>query len=261
MNQPSHNLDTLPRDSTQPLYQQIKDSILERIRSGVWQPGARLPSENALVTELGVSRMTISRALRELSQAGQLRRVHGIGTFVAVPPRHASLIELRNIADEIRGRGMTHRAEVLEHRERRASPALAASLELAPGAPVFHALLVHYQNAQPLQLETRWVNPAMAPDFLHADLTAMTPTRYLLGLFRPDEMEHRVRAVLPDPDECARLRIGPEEPCLQLQRRTWKNGCVVTFVTLLHPGSRYELGARYNTDSYRKSLPQQDRTT
>lgn len=247
------DLQALPRGGPQPLYQQIKNSILKRIDSGAWQPGERLPSENALVGELGVSRMTITRALRELTQEGLLRRVHGIGTFVASPPRHATLLELHNVADEIRSRGSNHRAEVREIEELSASAAIATWLELPTGSPVFHAVLVHYQDEQPLQLENRYVNPNMAPDFLKIDLTRVTPTQYLVELYRPDEMEHQVSAVLPTPNECQQLAIGPKEPCLRLRRRTWKKGSVVTLVNLLYAGSRYLLAARYSTDSYRRN--------
>jgi len=247
------DLQALPRGGPQPLYQQIKSSILKRIDSGAWQPGERLPSENALVSELGVSRMTITRALRELSQEGLLRRVHGIGTFVASPPRHATLLELHNIADEIRARGLNYRAEVLEHKQQITTPFVATWLELPAGSPVFHAVLVHFQDGQPLQLEDRYVNPNLAPEFLSVDLTQVTPTQYLVELFRPDEMEHQVSAVLPTPDECQHLAIQAQEPCLRLQRRTWKNGSVVTRVSLLYPGSRYQLAARYSTNSYRRN--------
>ena len=47
---------------------------------------------------LDVSRMTINRALRELTQEGLIKRVHGLGSFVAETPRHASLIELQEQA-------------------------------------------------------------------------------------------------------------------------------------------------------------------
>jgi len=248
----STELDALPRDSTRPLYQQIKDQILEKVRSAEWLPGQRVPSENTLVAALGVSRMTITRALRELTQQGHLQRVHGVGTFVATPARHASLIELRNIAEEIRERGMRHHAQVLGLEQTRCDAALAVEMELPPGTVVFHIELVHFQDNEPIQLEDRYVNPAMAPEFLSADFQTITPTQYLIGLFRPDEMEHVVQAAMPDATSCQRLAIPAAEPCLRLRRRTWKNGEVVTVATLLYPSSRYDLGARYSTDAFRK---------
>jgi GntR family histidine utilization transcriptional repressor len=188
------------------------------------------------------------------SGSSDLRRVHGVGTFVADTPRHASLIELRNIADEIRERGMHHRADVLRLDATHCDAALAADLELAPDTRVYHVQLVHWQNDQPVQLEDRYVNPALAPDFLGVDFHLVTPTQYLIGLFRPDEMEHIVQAVMPDSKTCRWLAIPPEEPCLRLRRRTWKHRVVVTLATFLYPSSRYDLGARYATDAFRKGV-------
>ena len=70
----------------QPLYAKVKDHILENIRSGAWEAGRRVPSENELVESFGISRMTANRALRELTAEGFLSRVPGVGTFVKEAP-------------------------------------------------------------------------------------------------------------------------------------------------------------------------------
>jgi len=247
----------LPQNTSQPLYQQIKDSIRDEIRSGNWLPGHKIPSEHTLVSDLGVSRMTVHRALRELTRDGYLKRVHGLGTFVSEPPAVVSLIELRNIADEIHARGKSHHAEVQDFSERQATPELATLMELRPGARLFHILLSHYQDGIPIQLEDRYVNPHWVPQFMAVDFNLTTPGDYLLGLFRPDEMEHVVQAILPDEQMCELLAIDAAEPCLRMQRRTWKQGTVVTLATFIYPGSRYDLAARYTAgdlrDSYRPS--------
>ncbi len=101
------SFDDISKGAPEPIYQQIKKTIQQRIASGEWPAGQKLPSENELVGALEVSRMTINRALRELTQEGLIKRVHGIGSFVAETPRHASLIELQDIALEIAQRWKT----------------------------------------------------------------------------------------------------------------------------------------------------------
>eukprot|EP01031_Cornospumella_fuschlensis_P045446 gene45446-55612_t len=59
--------------------------ICRQIDDGTWPPHHRVPSESELVNELGVSRMTVNRALRELTADGYLVRMQGVGTFVAEP--------------------------------------------------------------------------------------------------------------------------------------------------------------------------------
>jgi GntR family transcriptional regulator, histidine utilization repressor len=243
-------LPLLDRQNALPLYQQIKHEIVHRVDNGVWCEGQRIPSENALVESLGVSRMTINRALRELTQEGLLNRVHGLGTFVAERQRHASLITLNDIADEVRADGRAYRLKVLSLKTVKASARIARRMQLSKQQSVFRFQAVHFRDDTPVQYEDRFVNPVFAPDFPNVDFSLSTATSYLISLFKPDEIEHVVRALLPEPRIASLLQMPGHEACLQLSRRTWKNKQVVTDVSLNYPGDRYELGERYTTDDY-----------
>ena len=240
-----------------PVYRQLKAAISAKIISGEWRAGELIPSENQLSTTLNVSRMTVNRALRELASQLLLRRVHGLGTFVAEPPRQASLIELRSIADEIHAQGKHHHAEVLvldqvnlnDMLKTSDMSELAQSMELVNDAPLFRIKLVHYQDSIPIQLESRLVNPAKVPDFISTDFSVTTPTAYLISQIRPDEREHIVQAVLPDEFLSSHLNIPGTEPCLKLKRRTWHEQTIVTSAHMVYPSSRYDLGARFTNES------------
>lgn len=232
-------------DSPQPLYQQVKNRILERIDDGRWKAGTKIPSENQLVRELGVSRMTVNRALRELAQESRVQRVAGVGSFVSEPPRHASLIELRNIADEVRAQGSHHKARLIRQEIETLDGRLAERMERPAGSSIARIILTHYSDELPIQLEDRWIDPHWVPDFLVMNFIDVTPSEHLLNSIRPQEMEHIVQAILPDPATCDLLAITSEEPCLRLERRTWNQGRVVTYAVLTYPSSRYDLGARY----------------
>ena len=245
-----NSFDGIDKSAPQPIYQQIKTTIEQKIGSGEWQPGQKLPSENELVLALDVSRMTINRALRELTQQGLVNRVHGRGSFVAERPRHASLIELQDIALEVEQAGKRYRSEVMSKMQGPADAELAELMQVDINSELFFLRAVHFQDDQPIQLESRYVNPALVPDFMQQDFESMTSTAYLLQQFRPDEMEHIVRAIVADQTTRELLRIGRDQPCLELSRRTWFNQQVVTQVTLTYPGNRYDLGARYATDDY-----------
>ena len=67
-----------------------------------------LDVEAELVAQFGFSRMTINRALRELTDEGLLVRLQGVGTFVAEPKGQSALFEIRSIADEIAARNHQH---------------------------------------------------------------------------------------------------------------------------------------------------------
>ncbi|MGY4920828.1 winged helix-turn-helix domain-containing protein [Streptomyces sp. 900116325] len=69
-----------------PRWRQVYTLLEERIDSGVYPPGARLPSALDIQTETGISPVTARRVLRELRAAGLAYMEPGIGTFVARLP-------------------------------------------------------------------------------------------------------------------------------------------------------------------------------
>ena len=238
-----------------PRYQQVKDYICERIDHGIWTIDQRVPSEHELVAELGVSRMTVNRAVRELTDLGRLRRVQGLGTFVADPRPRAELLEIRNIADEISSRGHRHHCDVEVVGSRPANDEDAAHLVVEPGAEIFHSLIVHFENDRPVQVEDRLVNPAVAPDYLKIDFSTTTPNEYLMKVAPLADVEHTIDAVLPDLETRTLLQISEGEPCLLLHRQTWSRGQVASRAWLTHPSSRYRLGARFSQDDPSSPYP------
>src|SRR6185437_12093628 len=128
---------------TLPAYERVKKLIAAQIDSGRWAEGDQLPSENQLVSALGLSRMTINRALRELASVGVVKRVMGLGTFVAPVKSPSPLLEVKNIADEIANRGHRHRAAVLFLGRQDVDEVPPALRESFSGS-VFHSLLLHY---------------------------------------------------------------------------------------------------------------------
>src|SRR6202007_1432111 len=93
------------------LQSEIRAYVLQKLASGEWAPGERIPSETELTARFGASRMTVHHALnavKALSAEGWLRRVKGLGTFVAPPRGHVLHARLLDIRDEITGRGRVH---------------------------------------------------------------------------------------------------------------------------------------------------------
>ena len=229
----------------QPLYQKVKDHILALIASGRLAPESRTPSENELVRELSVSRMTVNRALRELTAEGMLVRLQGVGTFVAPQKPQSALLEIISIAEEIRRRGGVHTSTVHLLRSEPATGLPARHMRLKPGDPVFHAVLVHHDDGVPVQLADRYVNPAMAPGFLDQDFTRTTPNEYLVRVAPFTEVEHVIEAVLADRKTRALLKLKNNTPCLVLHRTTWAGEKVVTHSRFTYPGPRRLLGGRF----------------
>jgi GntR family histidine utilization transcriptional repressor len=223
-----------------PLYELVKHHVLGRIRSGELKPGSRVESEYELVRALKVSRMTANRALRELVQSGVLARVPGRGTFVADLRSAAHPLQIRNIAADIQSRGHVHRARVVLQELVECPAVIALRLSISHGM-AFHSLIVHHENELPLQVEERFVNPRIAPDYLSVDFTRTTPHEYLMAVAPLERVEHVVSAVAPSATVATLLQLELSEPVLLIERTTWSQELPASFACLYHAGSRFEL--------------------
>lgn len=227
-----------------PLYGVVKDYVRGKIVGGEWPPNFRVPSENEIVVQLGVSRMTANRALRELFAEGLITRVPGVGSFVAAPKSSSALFDVRNIADEIHDRGHSHGARIVLKQLEPCAQEHAGALQIEVGIPVFHSVIVHSENGLQIQLEDRFVRLDAAPHYLDQDFTAVTPNAYLTSLAPITRSEQSVEATMPQPWEAKLLNIPRSEPCLMIRRRTWSGQQNVTSVRLLSPSSRYRLESK-----------------
>lgn len=227
-----------------PFYERVKAMIKTKIHSGAWPVNFRVPSESELVTLFGYSRMTINRALRELTSEGLLVRMQGVGTFVAEIRGQSALLEINNIADEITSRGHRHHSRVLRLAEIAADTQQALNFETQKGSRLYHSLICHYENGVPVMLEDRLVNSQVVPDYLQQDFTRITPNAYLSSIAPIVEGEHVIEAVNVSRTESTYLEIDEVTPCLLVNRRTWtghREKKIVTSVRLVYPGPRYRL--------------------
>lgn len=228
-----------------PRYAAVKDFVLSRIASGEWAVNARIPSENELGPMLGVSRITVNRAFAELARDGRLRKVPGVGTFVAEGKPRSGLTSIESIAEEIHGRGMAWSCEVLALGAATLTEEAADALGLPRGGRVPASIVLHKGDLLPIQLEERFIRPGYAPGYEAQDFFTRTTYDFLREVGEVTEMEQAVTAILPA-DEIARvLEVGARDPCLVIRRRTFRRGEATTFSRLTQPASRFELAGRY----------------
>lgn len=222
-----------------PHYLKLKHYILRHITNGDWPPLSRIPSENELVIKFGVSRMTANRALRELTDAGVVTRLQGVGSFVAGPKAESAMFEVRSIRDEILARGQSHTVNVLICEAVSARPATARQFGLPTGSELFHSRLLHLADDKPLQLEDRFVNPVCAPDYLDIDFQFEIPHQYLMRTAPLQRTEHVIEAEAAGRRMAKVLGTAFGDPLIALSRRTWSRGHVASFVRLTHPAAKY----------------------
>lgn len=226
--------------STKPVFQTIKDYLLREIQKGTWKEGDAIPSEAALAQQFNVSRMTVNRAVRELTTEQILNRIQGSGTYVAQQKYQATLVAIKSIADEIRSRGHQHRSELHELVEVEANEQLAQQFQVQPGHALFHSVIVHFENDIAIQVEDRWVNSILAQDYLTQDFATKTPNEYLMAVAPLQGVDYSIEAVIPPKTIADMLQISSKESCLVLHRKTRSQNQIATIVTMWHPGNRYQ---------------------
>ncbi len=226
--------------STTPVFQTIKDYLLREIQKGTWKEGDAIPSEAALAQQFNVSRMTVNRAVRELTTEQILNRIQGSGTYVAQQKYQATLVAIKSIADEIRSRGHQHRSELHELVEVEANEQLAQQFQVQPGHALFHSVIVHFENNIAIQVEDRWVNSILAQDYLTQDFATKTPNEYLMAVAPLQGVDYSIEAVIPPKTIADMLQISSKESCLVLHRKTRSQNQIATIVTMWHPGNRYQ---------------------
>jgi GntR family transcriptional regulator, histidine utilization repressor len=164
-----------------------------------------------------------------------------VGTFAAQLHRVSSSLTIRDIHEEVLERGHVHHATVHLAKAELANATAAQRLGVDLNAPVFHTVIVHYENGVALQCEDRYVNPECAPDYLSVDFTKITPTHYLLDVAPLWEAHFAVEAGLPTAREAKLLGLKITDPVLIVSRRTVNRGVPITQARLVHPAGRYQI--------------------
>ncbi len=228
--------------TTKSFSEQIKEYICSNIESGAWPREFQVPPESALMKKFSVSRMTVNRVLKELAIEGRIYRKRGRGSFVRGKIPREKLLEIHDIVDEIKKRGSSYFSVLKYLSEEPDSPLISHIFSEAYSAKIVRSKIVHYENGLPLQLEDRYVNTMVAPDYLALDFKETTAHQYLMKVAPLQKAEHELTAVLPNREIQEFLQIPSSEPCLLLKRRTWSHDMVASYAELLYPCSRYSFG-------------------
>jgi len=207
-----------------PLYQQIKALILQSLQHGEWKPSSAIPSEMDLAARYRVSQGTVRKAIDELAAENLLLRRQGKGTFVTThAEHHAQYRFLRLYPDngDLLSEGPAQR-QIIDCKRVRASAEIAHLLALRQGDSVVQVRRVLSFTGAPTILEDLWLPgtpfKGLTAERLRADngpMYALFESEFGVHMVRAEE---RIRAVLPDAEQCALLQITPNTPLLSVER-------------------------------------------
>ncbi|MFD1787146.1 histidine utilization repressor [Sphingomonas floccifaciens] len=228
-----------------PLHDRIRRDLERDILAGTRAPGSRIPVEHELMAEYACSRMTVSKALAALAADGFIERRKRAGSFVARPRVHSMVLDIPDLAVEVRNRGQTYAFRLDSRAIRAADTADAVATEMARGGALLHLSGTHLADGIPLAIEDRLIALVAVPDAQAADFSVTSPGAWLLEHVAWTEAESRIAAIGADTATARRLQIAGNTACLAIDRRTWRGGEPITYVRQIFVGAAYDLSARF----------------
>ncbi|MET0444782.1 MAG: histidine utilization repressor [Pseudorhodoplanes sp.] len=229
----------------QALYQRIRADLEDKILSGRWPPGHRMPFEHELVETYQCSRMTVNKVMSGLAAAGIIERKRRLGSFVAKPVVQSAVLHIPDIQAEIAKRGEAYGYELLARRRRKATKDDLERLGSERSCDVLVLGCRHIAKGRPFAYEERLINLDVVAAAAEIDFASVPPGTWLLGHVPWSEAEHQITACLAEDDARKALALKKPAACLVVERRTWRKNKIITAVRVTYPNDLYRLTARF----------------
>ena len=227
------------------LHQRIVAEIQDKIVSGRWPIGHRIPFEVDLARDYGVSRMTVNKALTQLARSGLIERIKKGGSFVSQPSTQSAVLEIGDIRSEVETLKLPYSFHLLTAKQRKAKRSDLERIDIDIGNPLLEIVCNHLAGSRPFCLEDRLINLVTVPAAATVDFNSVAPSQWLLSEVPWTSAEHRIHAAAASGEVATSLSIAEATPCLVVERRTWSGSGSVTHVRLTYPGDRHALVAKF----------------
>jgi len=201
-----------------PLYVQIINHITEKIESGEYKEGQKIPSEAELAREFKVSRITVTNAIQRMVQEGTLYRQQGKGTFVArKKPVEHRLTSLLSFTEDMVSRGYRVSTRLIAFERMPAPEKVRQALELSKEAPVWRIKRVRYADDEPMAIQTAYLPESLFPELDEKGLGNNSLYKLLKETYhiQVTEAVEQYRVIVLRKEEDARLlNVATEFPAL-----------------------------------------------
>ncbi|MBP6901234.1 MAG: GntR family transcriptional regulator [Burkholderiaceae bacterium] len=234
----------LDAQATQPLYLQLQQALRRAIEQRMLGPETALPPERQLAADLGVSRITVRKAIDGLAEDGLLERRQGAGNFVCTRI-DKNFAKLTSFSEDMRARGRTPSSVWLKRSEGTVSPEEALKLALSPGTTVFRFQRLRLADGHPMALElctlAAWTLPS-----LEAVDNSLYEALDRAG-HRPVRALQRLHALLLNDEQARLLEAKPRDAGLLVERLGYlADGRAVELSQSVYRGDTYDFVAELN---------------
>jgi GntR family transcriptional regulator len=232
--------------SPTPLYMQLQHDLRRLIEHGGLRVGEALPSERDLASGLGISRVTVRKAIQGLVKQGLLTRRHGAGNFIASPVEQP-LSRLTSFSEDMRARGMKPTVAWLERSRGLATPREAMALNLSPGTEVSRLHRLRRADERPVAIELATI-PRRFLDDPNTVESSLYATLAQSGI-RPQRALQHIRAEVLAEGLAELLQVPSGSAALYIERQSFlSDGRPVEFTRSHYRGDSYDFVAELHIE-------------
>lgn len=234
-----------------PLYVKIRESLREKISSGELERGQKLPSEDELAAQYGVSRMTVRQGTSDLIDDGLLYRRHGVGTFVTLPHIERDHSRLTNFFENSNLQGINAQASILEIEVIPAAPNIAQKLLLKTNDLVIHIKTLREADDILVTLHDSYIPHRLFSELIQGDLHQFDVqqlwSKFAENGFPVKRATQKLEARLADQYLAKLMQINRGSPILFKERTVYaEDGTPVEFTYCYNRGDMYSLTVTLN---------------
>lgn len=224
------------------LYFQLYDILLKEITNGKYKAGELLPTENDLIEQYGISRVTVRKAMDLLQQDGLIVKKRGYGTYVCPKKMEQNMKKVMHFSEEMEQRGVKSSTKMISNEMIPACQQIAEALQIPEGTPLIRVARLRYANDKPLRLEIAHLVYSQCPDVYGKDFSSISLRKMLQSQYDItwSNATQRIYAVNAEEKIAGLLQVQENSALIYIER--------ISFLKNTQPGEY--LQCYYRGDSY-----------
>lgn len=234
---------TIDRSSPIPLYFQLKQILLQKIKLAEWDAGDLIPSEQELQDTYGLSRTTVRQTLAEMVNEGLLDRQRGRGTFVTTPKFTHNPGDRQGVSEFLRDQGIEPGWKVVQKGWEAAPAEVCEKLDLDINSEVYCLHRLRLANGDPIGYHTAYIAPNVAESIDENLLEVGGSLNYLseAPLLATSKATRSIEAILATEDEHRWLEVEVGDPILHIERIVLaEDGSPLEYLLAYYRGDRFK---------------------
>jgi GntR family transcriptional regulator len=213
-----------------PLYYQLKEKLLKKIKTEEWKNGQKIPPETELCDLYKLSRITVRKAIEELVRDGYLVRFQGKGTFVASISFEQKLSKFYSFSEALLQKEKKEFVNMLSFSVEKADGNTAERLLIDMNEKIFRIVRLRSVDNTIYALETSVIPFYLCPSLKERDIKkkGLYNSMRALGI-NPQRIIEKVRAETLSPREAKQMKLKITHPIIHLERTAFDSDVIIEY--------------------------------